>query len=443
MHANTTLLYLILKQEPLTINTVCSQNHTALSWASRMKKPQHELRYNATIQLLLDHGASLLAGENLLTSPLIAAAKSGCWTGLYKMLLVPTDQKGLSEEALANVLNSSPFMLSLAQTKSTPAQLPGLLTVLRSHGMNMQTLLDTTVQKGNLEMTQLVLGLSEVYVTARTLTLAIICGSVVLVRRLLAQDVDINLEVNANYISSLVLQNLHLALAFRHGSIELIDCIIQEANPSPFVCLQNLHAAIFAQFSRADTEAGLQSTCLIGPALVESVSRVIHRIVDEQLASDDMWYNTLRGDEPIESKEDQQLLLTELENAKPCLNTSEVAFRLCKHILVALGKVTSFFAPLTRRVSGRWARSRSRLLAHVQNISDGLPLRSITKFRISREVALLVSDDCSICLEPVRESPASVVKLSCCTHAFHYDCIAEWFKRTHTCPLCRQTQLET
>jgi len=41
---------------------------------------------------------------------------------------------------------------------------------------------------------------------------------------------------------------------------------------------------------------------------------------------------------------------------------------------------------------------------------------------------------CSICWEEIRDPSVQLA----CKHKFHYDCLAEWSKRNHQCPLCRQ-----
>jgi len=41
---------------------------------------------------------------------------------------------------------------------------------------------------------------------------------------------------------------------------------------------------------------------------------------------------------------------------------------------------------------------------------------------------------CSICWEVIRDPSVQLA----CKHKFHYDCLAEWSKRNHQCPLCRQ-----
>ena len=41
---------------------------------------------------------------------------------------------------------------------------------------------------------------------------------------------------------------------------------------------------------------------------------------------------------------------------------------------------------------------------------------------------------CSICWDEVQDPSVQLA----CKHTFHYGCIAEWGKRNHACPLCRQ-----
>jgi len=44
--------------------------------------------------------------------------------------------------------------------------------------------------------------------------------------------------------------------------------------------------------------------------------------------------------------------------------------------------------------------------------------------------------DCSICFEEISDEEQSVLK---CDHTFHKECIDEWFKKSHRCPLCRNS----
>ena len=43
----------------------------------------------------------------------------------------------------------------------------------------------------------------------------------------------------------------------------------------------------------------------------------------------------------------------------------------------------------------------------------------------------LTEQTCSICIEPVKNIPLI------CGHAFHDECVLEWFKNNNTCPNCR------
>lgn len=47
---------------------------------------------------------------------------------------------------------------------------------------------------------------------------------------------------------------------------------------------------------------------------------------------------------------------------------------------------------------------------------------------------------CSICLEPVRSLNSAQTKKLKCGHAFHMECILNWFKNAEACPTCRNSQ---
>jgi hypothetical protein len=47
--------------------------------------------------------------------------------------------------------------------------------------------------------------------------------------------------------------------------------------------------------------------------------------------------------------------------------------------------------------------------------------------------------DCSICFEEIKENEKKIIK---CNHIFHKECIDKWFKRSHQCPLCRNSKFD-
>ena len=51
-----------------------------------------------------------------------------------------------------------------------------------------------------------------------------------------------------------------------------------------------------------------------------------------------------------------------------------------------------------------------------------------------------MTNDCSICLDPLKEQPC--IKLTKCGHVHHRKCITKWFKIEKTCPLCRTIVME-
>lgn len=56
-------------------------------------------------------------------------------------------------------------------------------------------------------------------------------------------------------------------------------------------------------------------------------------------------------------------------------------------------------------------------------------------------LAVVHADECSICRDGFAEGQ-SVLKLDC-RHCYHADCLSGWLQRSHTCPLCRQSILQT
>ena len=47
---------------------------------------------------------------------------------------------------------------------------------------------------------------------------------------------------------------------------------------------------------------------------------------------------------------------------------------------------------------------------------------------------------CSICFETVPSTNSAKHKRLKCGHAFHFDCIIQWYAESDVCPVCRQSQ---
>ena len=47
---------------------------------------------------------------------------------------------------------------------------------------------------------------------------------------------------------------------------------------------------------------------------------------------------------------------------------------------------------------------------------------------------------CSICFEQVPSTNSAKTKRLSCGHAFHIDCILNWFVNSDICPICRKSQ---
>lgn len=50
---------------------------------------------------------------------------------------------------------------------------------------------------------------------------------------------------------------------------------------------------------------------------------------------------------------------------------------------------------------------------------------------------------CAICFEMVPSTNSSKHKRLNCGHAFHFDCILQWFLESDICPICRKKQNES
>jgi hypothetical protein len=53
-----------------------------------------------------------------------------------------------------------------------------------------------------------------------------------------------------------------------------------------------------------------------------------------------------------------------------------------------------------------------------------------------------LTQQCSICLENVGSTNTIATKRLTCGHAYHTDCILNWFITSDECPVCRTKQLE-
>lgn len=59
---------------------------------------------------------------------------------------------------------------------------------------------------------------------------------------------------------------------------------------------------------------------------------------------------------------------------------------------------------------------------------------------MENNILCLESDhNCSICLDVIEDD---VITLQKCKHQFHMSCIAMWFDKNNSCPLCRETILD-
>ncbi|GAQ84913.1 Zinc finger RING-type domain containing protein [Klebsormidium nitens] len=87
------------------------------------------------------------------------------------------------------------------------------------------------------------------------------------------------------------------------------------------------------------------------------------------------------------------------------------------------------------------ARQEAPSAALPYSILKGLPIVSFKKEGENQTFNQGNGDNqCPICLIEF-EAKDSLRKLPECSHYFHQACVDEWFKRNHTCPLCRTSLL--
>lgn len=102
-----------------------------------------------------------------------------------------------------------------------------------------------------------------------------------------------------------------------------------------------------------------------------------------------------------------------------------------KRYIVREGE-TANFPDIPRRRTNRPTRPRDVGLD--PEVVSALPLVTYAEFMQMWKDA----EDCVVCLALFEESD-SLTLLPQCTHAFHTECIDEWFKSHSTCPLCRES----
>ena len=95
------------------------------------------------------------------------------------------------------------------------------------------------------------------------------------------------------------------------------------------------------------------------------------------------------------------------------------------HIILSRGITPNAIATIPLLRSDPW-NNNTLVIADNQLISN------VIKTKIHH---VYNNDDCSICLDPLKEQPC--IKLTKCGHVHHRKCITKWFKIEKTCPLCR------
>ncbi|PRQ53867.1 putative transcription factor C2H2 family [Rosa chinensis] len=59
------------------------------------------------------------------------------------------------------------------------------------------------------------------------------------------------------------------------------------------------------------------------------------------------------------------------------------------------------------------------------------------RFDSLEEDVIRETPTCAICIKDFVECVDELITSLPCAHHYHVDCIVQWLKRDHTCPLCR------
>ncbi|XP_076910036.1 RING-H2 finger protein ATL56-like [Bidens hawaiensis] len=87
-------------------------------------------------------------------------------------------------------------------------------------------------------------------------------------------------------------------------------------------------------------------------------------------------------------------------------------------------------------LAGSFLHRRSTTLGSSSSITLHDVQTNLTPFQYPAADSDLVSDDCSICLEPYEQGETCRV-LPVCDHVFHARCVDRWLTKVPSCPICR------
>ncbi|PJF18916.1 hypothetical protein PSACC_01264 [Paramicrosporidium saccamoebae] len=106
------------------------------------------------------------------------------------------------------------------------------------------------------------------------------------------------------------------------------------------------------------------------------------------------------------------------------------------NFLGTMGLTHQFCLPYYRQLLIRWVLCSQDVGTLEELIMGYLPvdlspyLEETNNYRIE----IRTQEDCPICADEMTDQ---VCKLTC-GHAFHKACAAQWLRRVHSCPMCRQ-----
>ncbi|XP_057450415.1 probable E3 ubiquitin-protein ligase ZFP1 [Lotus japonicus] len=80
---------------------------------------------------------------------------------------------------------------------------------------------------------------------------------------------------------------------------------------------------------------------------------------------------------------------------------------------------------------------RDQSMGDVQMVpASNIAIESLKKVKVEESATM---ERCSICLTEFGDDGTMEVLSMPCKHVYHQDCLVQWLKTSHTCPLCRYT----
>jgi hypothetical protein len=437
LYGNHVLFKLLLKQGVCDANAVCPNGSNALMYACLKQISYRHDAYSEIIQILLQkHYSTGVPDRTSIYSALIITAKKKFWAAMMQILgaLETADPTTVDWKPMLNnvLFHKALAMANPSRGEDVSVIPPSLMHTLCRHGMDPNLLLNALVMEGRIKEIETMLQNKSLHPSREAVTRAIARGSTTLLALFIQHNAEITFDVGCSFSRSLVDRNLHLAMAYRHGSEEMIQLVSSNLKGlSNFIQLQNLHSALFAEHSIADRMIGLHKQQSFGPTLCHLIQTVLTLVIRDFATNDHSVYIKIGSESEIATLTDQEAYRVQLSENRPFLNRSESAYRLTQQVIESVIRVTDIFGSIESLFKAEWKTVRKNLMARIDHITNGLPSCVLTRDTTEPSTPSC----CTICIEPMHASTNNV-KLAC-SHRFHRACLDSWFRIKDTCPICR------